>query len=328
VKIYTKHLEEMRLKNMSLDFVAIDFETANSKRSSPCSVGMARVENGIIVDTYYSLINPECQFDAYNMYIHGITPEMVVTEKIYPDIAKDILTFSTDLPLVAHYAPFDMGVIKDSNARYNISDFRKKYFDSYYLAKQYISALSYKLNHLANQIGFSFEHHNALADAEACANLVNYLCTTNSFNCIDELISSAKYKKFGVIDGYNGSGFIKSKIYGNKSENYTQYVQQLLESVDPSSLDTTHIFYQKKACFTGTLKSMARKQAMAIFAMLGGIPEKNITKTTNFLIMGDQDIRVVGETGKSSKILKAEQLLTKGQEIQLLSENEFLRMIE
>ena len=44
--------------------------------------------------------------------------------------------------------------------------------------------------------------------------------------------------------------------------------------------------------------------------------------------MGDQDIRVVGETGKSSKILKAEQLLTKGQEIQLLSENEFLRMIE
>lgn len=313
---------------MSLNFVAIDFETANRERSSPCSVGMAKVENGIIVDTYYSLINPECQFDAYNIYIHGITPEMVATERLYPDIAKDILTFSADLPLVAHYAPFDMGVIKDSNARYNISDFRKKYFDSYYLAKQYISALSYKLNHLAYQIGFSFAHHNALADAEACANLVNYLCSTNSFSCVDELIASAKYKKFGMIDGYSGSGFIRSKAYKKRSENYTQYIQQLLESVDSSSLDTNHIFYQKRSCFTGTLKSMSRKQAMSVFAAFGGIPEKSVTKSTDFLVMGDQDIRVVGNTGKSSKVIKAEKLLAEGQKIQLLSENEFLRMIE
>jgi DNA polymerase III epsilon subunit-like protein len=38
------------------DFAAIDFETANGKRSSVCSVGIVIVRNGEIVDKFYSLI--------------------------------------------------------------------------------------------------------------------------------------------------------------------------------------------------------------------------------------------------------------------------------
>ena len=117
---------------MSVNFVAIDFETANRNRASACSVGMTKVRDGIIADTYYSLINPECEFDVYNTYIHGIDSIMVQGEKTYAEIYTDILDFSEDLPLVAHYAPFDMGVIRDSNDRYSISDFKKQYFDSYY----------------------------------------------------------------------------------------------------------------------------------------------------------------------------------------------------
>lgn len=46
------------------NFVAIDFETANSNAYSPCSVGIAKFENGTLVDSFYSLINPEQEFDA------------------------------------------------------------------------------------------------------------------------------------------------------------------------------------------------------------------------------------------------------------------------
>lgn len=46
------------------DLAAIDFETANSERSSVCSVGVVIVRGGEIVDSFYSLIKPEP--DYYN----------------------------------------------------------------------------------------------------------------------------------------------------------------------------------------------------------------------------------------------------------------------
>ena len=49
----TKRITEMK------DFAAIDFETANSERSSVCSVGVVIVRDGEMVDSFYSLIQPE-----------------------------------------------------------------------------------------------------------------------------------------------------------------------------------------------------------------------------------------------------------------------------
>ena len=308
---------------MSINFVAIDFETANQYRASACSVGMVKVENGKITDTYYSLIDPETEFDSYNIYIHGITPEMVDGERNYAQIANDILRFTEGLPLVAHYAPFDMGVIKDSNERYGITHFNREYFDSYYLSIQYVKALSYKLNHLAELIDFTFEHHHALEDAAACATLILYLCKENQFSSIEELISAANYKKFGEINGFSRRGFLKS----SKSHLSVIQIQSIIDSVEGESIDPTHVFFQKSACFTGKLKSLTRVEAMEKLAGCGGIPEKGVTKNTHYLVMGDQDLRVVGEGGKSAKIKKAEKLLKNGQSIQLLGEYEFLQMI-
>lgn len=47
------------------DFAAIDFETANNERSSVCSVGIVIVRNGEIVDSFYSLIQPEPNYYNY-----------------------------------------------------------------------------------------------------------------------------------------------------------------------------------------------------------------------------------------------------------------------
>ena len=47
------------------DFAAIDFETANNERTSVCSVGVVIVRNGEIVDTFYSLIQPEPNYYNY-----------------------------------------------------------------------------------------------------------------------------------------------------------------------------------------------------------------------------------------------------------------------
>ena len=305
---------------MSINFVAIDFETANQSRASACSIGMIKVLDGEIVDSFYSLINPETEFDPYNTYIHGITSDMVENQPIYSEISEQILNFSDSLPFVAHYAPFDMGVIRDSNDRYGINAFKINYFDSYYLSRQLIQSLSYRLNHIAAELNIKLDHHNALSDAEACAKIVLHLCESNSVSSIDELNQLGRYFRYGIVDGAIGSGFRRKKGKGYD-------IDELLASIDKENLDKTHPFYEKKACFTGKLQSMPRIDAMSIFASYGGIPEKGVNKATNYLVMGEQDLNIKSNDGKSAKIKKAEKLLIEGQDIQLIGEQQFLQML-
>ena len=51
------------------DFAAIDFETANNERTSVCSVGVVIVRDGEIVDTFYSLIQPEPNYYNYGCVV-------------------------------------------------------------------------------------------------------------------------------------------------------------------------------------------------------------------------------------------------------------------
>lgn len=72
-----------------LSFTAIDFETANSSRASACSVGLAKVQDGQIVDTWSHLIAPPEGHDVFhdmNIAIHGITPEMVASAPRWQDV--------------------------------------------------------------------------------------------------------------------------------------------------------------------------------------------------------------------------------------------------
>lgn len=306
---------------MSINFVAIDFETANQKRESACSVGLTKVLDGKIVDSFYTLINPEDDFSPFNIAIHGITSDQVISAPNYFDVVNEIIDFIDELPLVAHYAPFDVSVIRNSNDRYGVNNFHAKYFDSHYLSKKYISSISYKLSFLSDMIGVEYNHHNALEDSKACAELILYLCRENNCSDIDSLLDGAGYSKMGTIQNTVGSNFGKSKSYT------TIDINEIIDSIDKSSLDQLHPFYDKHACFTGKLTSMIRREAMTIFASYGGIPEKGVNKKVNYLIMGEQDFKIVGDDLKSSKIIKAEKLLSEGQDIQLLTEDDFLRMI-
>ncbi len=68
---------------LSLDFCAIDFETANSARGSPCAVGLVLVHGGHVVETKRLMMRPAQGvdwFDDFNIELHGITPAMVRNE--------------------------------------------------------------------------------------------------------------------------------------------------------------------------------------------------------------------------------------------------------
>ena len=95
------------------DFAAIDFETANNERTSVCSVGVVIVRDGELVDSFYSLIQPEPNY--YNYWctqVHGITRHDTESASAFPEVWKQIEPLIDGLPLVAHNKAFDESCLK------------------------------------------------------------------------------------------------------------------------------------------------------------------------------------------------------------------------
>ena len=95
------------------DFAAIDFETANEKRTSVCSVGVVIVRAGEIVDSFYSLIQPEPNY--YNYWctkVHGLTRADTDQALVFPKVWAQVAPKIEGLPLVAHNKSFDESCLK------------------------------------------------------------------------------------------------------------------------------------------------------------------------------------------------------------------------
>ncbi|TXK19575.1 3'-5' exonuclease [Homoserinibacter sp. GY 40078] len=158
---------------MPLDFTAIDFETANGSNASACSVGLVKVRDGQIVDRIGWLIQPPPGHDHFvdwNTRIHGIRAEDVVGAPGWTEQLPDLMAFAENDILVAHNAGFDMGVIKAACAATGLVAPSYSYMCSLQLARKTYHLDSYRLPLVAMAVGFEdFPHHDAVADAEACA---------------------------------------------------------------------------------------------------------------------------------------------------------------
>jgi DNA polymerase-3 subunit epsilon len=156
-----------------LDFTAIDFETANGSAASACSVGLVKVRDGQVVDRIGWLIRPPAPHDHFaewNITIHGITPEMVVDASGWVEQLADLVAYADGDLLVAHNAGFDMGVIKAACAATDLVVPTFGYLCSLQVARRTYHLDSYRLPSVAMAAGFEdFAHHDAVADAEACA---------------------------------------------------------------------------------------------------------------------------------------------------------------
>lgn len=155
------------------NFAAIDFETANSNRSSVCSVGVVVVRDGIVVKKIYRLIHPVPNYySPANIRVHGIRKDDTEAADTFPEVWAEIAPEIDGLPLVAHFSQFDEGCLKAAFARFGL-DYPGYEFHCTCMAsrKRFGKRLpNHKLDTVAAQCGFSLKnHHHALADAEACA---------------------------------------------------------------------------------------------------------------------------------------------------------------
>ena len=166
-----------KVDGVPVDFTAIDFETANSNAASACAVGLVRVRDGVVQDRAAWLIRPPAEHGAFlpfNVKIHGITPEMVADAPEWGEQMGALRDFIGDDIAVAHNAGFDMGVIRASCAASVVPTPKLRYLCSVQVSRKTYDIPSHRLPLAAAAAGFGeFTHHEALADAEACAAIIS-----------------------------------------------------------------------------------------------------------------------------------------------------------
>lgn len=308
-----------------MDFVVIDFETANAARSSACEIGATRVRNNTIEETKSWLIKPQNNFfDSFNVALHGITPEMVENEPEFPFVLNNVLDFIGEDIVVAHNAAFDMSVLRYACDAYEIKYPSLRYICSYLFSRKVWPELpSYDLKSICRHLEIPEPSHRGGSDSLSTAHLV--LSAINKVELArEDQIRELLHVSIGKL--YD-NGYTKCSSY---FRSYRGKLQSKAVPIpgDPEKFDEANIFFQKNVCFTGALSSMKRIDAQQIVVNIGGNAVSSVNKETDFLIVGQQDFRRVGDDGMSEKQEKAIKMVEKGHQIEIMSESDFLKNID
>jgi DNA polymerase-3 subunit epsilon len=309
---------------MTIDFIAIDFETANQFRDSPCALGLVTVQNGRIVKEDLHLMRPPWStgpedFDDFNIAIHGITWELVENEPEFEEVWSSIYPNLDNLPLVAHNAAFDIGVLRESLESTNCVIPTIDFTCSLVTSRRLLDLPSYRLPFVAAELDIELkEHHNALEDARAASEVMIRLCEKASVDSLDGLLTALNVR-WGRLtnDGWRGSTVRDSR----RSRGLPS---------PRENADENHPLFGQHIVITGALPgSVSRTEAQDRIAYFGGIPQANVTKSTTMLVVGDiNPIQLAPGATLSSKMAKVLKLQSAGQRIEIIAGFDFLPLLE
>lgn len=182
---------------MALDYVTIDFETANTYRNSACSVGLVRFSDGRECGSVSSLIRPARMYfiPEWTRDIHHISYDDVRGKPQFPEVWETLvmpfLAEKPGTPLVAHNAQFDMSVIAACCAYYGMPIPDIRYFDSLKVArKTWPEYECHRLTSLGECFGISYSAHDALDDARTCGKVVALAAEKWGAQNVDALLAA------------------------------------------------------------------------------------------------------------------------------------------
>lgn len=284
-----------------MKFVSIDVETANPDVSSICAIGVAAFEGEAQVEEWYTLVDPEDYFDPYNVLIHGIDECIVEGAPKFGDICSELFSFMAGNVVVTH-TPFDRAALAQAAMRRNVDLPSCTWLDSARVVRRTwdeCARRGYGLAAVCERIGYKFKHHHALEDAKAAGHVLLAAMKASNLDLAGIIERSSQPINLSVAAGG------KIRRDGNPD--------------GP--------LFGEVVVFTGAL-SIPRREAADIAASLGCEVAPAVTKRTTILVVGDTDVRQLAGHSKSAKHRKAEQLISKGQEIRILRETDFMRLLQ
>lgn len=294
-------------------YCVIDVETTgrSPQWDHIIEVAAVKISDGQEVGRFSSLIQPPSMpggafVDDFIAALTGITDEMLESAPFAPDVLAEFASFVGDTPVVGHYVGFDINFLYDSFDRYLDRPFSNDYIDTLRVARKLHPEMPrHRLADLVDHFGVTHnDAHRAMSDVEA---------TTECFARLkDEALERyGSEEEFQKAFQSGGSHFVKAAdIQG-----------------DAQKIDEDSPIFGCACVFTGKLEKFTRAEAMQIVADLGGINQDGVTKTTRYLILGNNDYCASIKDGKSNKQKKAEKWALKGTGIEILPESVFCDML-
>ena len=294
-------------------YCVIDVETTgrSPQWDHIIEVAAVKISDGWETGRFSSLIQPPSMpggtyVDEFIAALTGITDEMLAGAPFAPDVLEEFATFVEDAPVVGHCVSFDIDFLYDSFDRYLDRPFSNDYIDTLRLARKLHPEMSH--HRLADLVRlFDVAHndaHRAMGDVEATA------------ECFARLKAEA-------LERYGSEGeFQKAFQLGGSHSVKAADIQG-----DAQKIDEDSPIFGCACVFTGKLEKFTRAEAMQIVADLGGINQDGVTKTTRYLVLGNNDYCSAIKDGKSNKQKKAEKWALKGSGIEILPETAFYDML-
>lgn len=280
------------------DFTALDLETTGLSPECDSIIELAavRYRDGKPTDRYSQLINSGFSLDEFITKLTGITNDMVRDKPKIKEVLPSFISFLGSDIIVGHNVHFDINFLYDNCEYTGLPAFSNDFIDTMRLAKRmYKSWESYSLDSLICNLNLEERtSHRALNDAELTANAYMLMCADPYFAAATALPTEKKAKDFIAQDGF---------------------------------ADEDNPLFGKVCVFTGALERFNRAEAMQIVTDIGGTCGDNVTKKTDFLILGNSDYSLSVDGEKSTKHKKAEKLKMSGHNIEIISENVFYDMI-
>lgn len=276
-----------------MEFVSIDFETANSDMASICQVGIANYKGHCITKELKAYINPEDYFDPINVSIHGIDEIMVENAPTLPKISQQLYEYLNDKICVCH-THFDRVAAHQAFNKYNLPVPTCTWLDSAKVARRAWDAFQkcgYGLKNVCDHLGYSFQHHDALEDAKAAGHILLKAIEDTGLD-LEGWLKRVNQPLFFSAAGIACDGNPNGPLFG------------------------------EVVVFTGALE-IPRRVAAEMAAKIGCTVATGVNKNTTILVVGNQDAKKLAGHEISNKQRKAEALILNGQKIRIVREADF-----
>lgn len=284
------------------EYVVLDLETTGLSPESNeiIEIGAILYKQGVKSSEFTTLIRPKSRISGFITNLTGISNEMVSTAPSIEEALPELMTFLGDKPVLAHNASFDLGFLNAAYHRCFGIPFPNDYLDTMRISRKLYPNERHRLQDLTARFGIRRDGaHRSMADC---------IMTQKAYECMRDhcrqqgisLRRKQTPKRFG-------SGLDLKEL-----------------KIPEGGFDESHPLYGKCICITGALLRESRQELLQKVVNVGGVAVDSVTKKTEILVLGSKE---EWTARKSSKVLKAEKMMSEGHPITIISEEELYRFL-
>lgn len=302
-------LKGKSLLKFPTDYTLVDIETTglDPRYDSIIEIGAIKVRDNKITEQFSSLVNPQRLIDDFISELTGITNLELKNAPVISEVIPFFMDFTYGEIIVGHNVNFDINFLYDNMMKQLDLPLSNDFVCTLRLSRWLFKDLhSHSMKSLINEFNLPERtQHRAVADCQYTKDLLDYM---NGYVISNNLDLSEVFQK-------------TTSAYRSKAADLREI------SADTDDFDMSHPLYGQNIVFTGVLERMLRKEAAQLAANLGALCQNGVNKSTNILVLGNNDYNPLIKGGMSSKQKKAQEYILKGQDLIIISENVFYDMV-